>query len=139
MAGYYKKRRSAGPSKNEQKVARAQDAKNQLRSGALGQRFPRLSRLKMQLVFMNAQQHLLDEKTVTLGPNDAFTFTAACPGRCGQGSFDIGARVELAITKAQPACEATAKCQQHLYAGSTELCGCELRAKMEFEYLPVPA
>lgn len=141
MATHYKKRRGhSGPSKNEEKVMRAKNALRQAVSGgALGARFPSVMRLSVRLVFLNAQQHVLEEKTLSLGLSDPCRFTVPCPGRCGVGVFDFTAKLESGVLAGDAVVEAGGKCQQPLYAGSPEVCGCEVKCRMEFSYRPKPS
>ena len=139
MAGYFKKRRkNQGPNKNEEKVQRGVDAQ----SGGgtnLSSRFPTVKRLKITLQFFTAQQLLLDEKVLELGPTDSCRFDAACPGRCGTGRFDFTEAVSNAVQRRQPVAESGALCQMPLFAGSKETCGCQVKCRMELEFLPPPA
>lgn len=138
MAGYFKKRRgSQGPNKNEQKVARARSAENQARLGGMvREKFPRVRRLRISLTFLDARQEVLDEKALVFGPSEAATFTVACPGRCGIGSFDFGGKIADAVGAGLPVSEGSAKCPEALYAGAAEACGCEVRCRMEIDYFP---
>lgn len=140
MPAYFKKRRGPqGPNKNEEKVQRAREAKDPGRSfGLLGMKFPSVKRLKVHVVFLDARQNVLEEKDFSLGPNDPAALTIPCPGRCGSGSFDLAGKIEQMATTALSASESGAKCPEPLYASSPEACGCEIRCKMEIEYLPAP-
>jgi len=139
MAGYFKKRRVAGPSKNEEKVLRGQSEERQARmAGTLSSRFPTVKRLRVDLKFLDARQQPLDEKHLDLKPGDAAIFTVPCPGRCGRGSFDFSKKAAETVEARLPASDSSAKCQEPLYAGSAEVCGWEARCRMEIEYLPLP-
>mgnify|MGYP001590435103 CR=1 FL=1 len=140
MARYFRKRRkNQGPNKNEEKVQRAEDARNQERSGGMGTRFPAVKQLRIHLAFMSAQKHILEEKDFNLGPADACVVTAACPGRCGSGSFDFTEKLIQAVQARQAVSECGAKCPLPIYAGSAEACGCEVRCRMDVDYFPAPA
>ena len=141
MAGYFKKRKGPqGPNKNEEKVLRAQKAESQARlTQALGARFPSLKRLKIQLTLLDHRQNVLEEKTLNLGPLDRPVFTQDCPGRCGHGVFDFGAKMAALAAAATPLYEGAVKCQEPLYAGASETCGCELRCRAELEFAPAEA
>ena len=138
MPAYFKKRRSSqGPNKNEEKVMRARDAQNQaLQAGALKEKFPTLKHLKIHLIFLDANQHVLDEKKLIFGPSDAAVFTVPCPGRCGRGSFDFGGKIAETVNAGLLFSESNAKCLESLYMASPETCGCEIRCRMEMDYLP---
>ncbi|MBI5242501.1 MAG: hypothetical protein HY922_02305 [Elusimicrobia bacterium] len=138
MAGYRKKRRGPqGPNKNEKKVLRSKDAQKQaLAAGLLSEKFPSIKRLSVHLVFRSAQQQLLDEKTLQLGPTDPCLFAMPCPGRCGTGSFDFTGKVEEAARSLLPSSDSSGKCAKPIFVGSSDLCGCELKCRMDLEYFP---
>lgn len=134
MATYFKKRKKGtGPNKNEQKVMRG----NQARS-PLGSRFPSVKQLRVHLVFLDAQQNILDEKNLTLAPGDSCFDVESCPGRCGKGSFNFSPRIDTAVKAGLPVVESSEKCAQALYANSPDVCGCEAKCRMEFDYFPAP-
>lgn len=112
---------------------RARDAGNQ---AVLGARFPSIKRLKLHLVFLDARQNVIDEKTLMLGPSDAAVFTVSCPGRCGKGTFNFAGKLEEAAGAGLAFCEASAKCPESLYASSIESCGCEIKCRMDIDYFP---
>lgn len=135
---FYKKRRRApaGPNKNEKKVMRGQaDARIARTAGVLGQRFPSLQALTIQLDFITPQQQLMDQQSRAYGPEDVCDFQAACPGRCnGQGSFDLAGKIESTINSRQENAQAAGTCQEPLYPGSPERCGMQLRCRIEAAY-----
>ena len=132
MPGYFKKRKRAqGPNKNEQKVMRARSAENQTRLGA---EYPSIKQLKIRLVFMGEHQNVIEEKNLVLGPADAAVFTVPCPGRCGQGTFDLEGKISETAAAGRPFSESGAKCAEALYAASQDACGCEVKCRMEIEY-----
>ena len=136
----FKKRRYAPPNKNEEKVKRSINAEYRAQSaGTLGSRFPQVERLSVRLTFLSPQQHILGEETRTFKPSDISNFIALCPGRCGGGSFNIEAKIEEVVTARLPSSESGGKCQQTLYAGSPDICACELKCKMEASYFPEKA
>src|SRR3954468_2637166 len=84
MAFYRKKRRKAGPSKNDEKVRRAQTAEdNERAAGTLSTRFPSLRSLRVKVAIATPQGVVLEESEETYGPNDPFFLEADCPGSCG--------------------------------------------------------
>ena len=140
MADYYKKRRIAGPSKNEQKIQREREQENRIRSaGTLRTRFPSVDHLRVALEFRGPQQQVLGSEVRDFKPQDACNFSAACPGQCGVGSFNLEAKIEKVIEGREMHSEGTGKCQEPLYAGAASVCGCELKCKIEVSYLPEPA
>ena len=81
MAFYRKKRRKAGPSKNDEKVRRAQTAEdNERAAGTLSTRFPSVRSLRVKVSIATPQGVVLEESEETYAPNDAFFLEADCPG-----------------------------------------------------------
>ena len=139
MARYFKKRKTAGgPNKNEQKVMRGEDSRRGGSGEMMGPRFPFVKEINLRLTFLNAQQRVLEEKTVSFGPMDSCEFTVPCPGRCGRGSFDFTLSIERAVSSRNPQLESSGKCLESLYADSVEKCGCELKYAAVISYLPLP-
>lgn len=141
MPGYFKKRRRprAGPNKNEEKVLRRKELEGRERAaGTLQERYPSVERLSIQLVFLSPQHQTLEQDTRVFGQSDPCDFQVSCPGRCGVGSFNLEAKINKVVTDRQTTSESSGKCQEPLYGGSSDLCGCELRCKMEIDYLPDP-
>ena len=141
MAGFYrKKKRNTGPSKNDEKVQRSKEAERLSGSGnSLGARYPSLQGLSIRLEFLSPHGASLGEETRSFKPNDACDFAAPCPGQCGVGDFDLVKKIDAMVAAGQPVLEASGKCVQPLFAGSKELCGCELRCRAAAEYKPKPA
>jgi len=134
MAFFHKKKRKAGPSKNEEKVRRARDAEAVTQAaGTLSTRFPGMRALKLRLTFKGAQGQLLQEEDIALKPGDAFQISADCPGRCGSGSFDFVSVVADALGRGQDAGTAELACAETLYGGSPNPCGCLARCEFTAE------
>lgn len=135
MAGYFKRRTAPGPSKNEQKVARGRDAAYKASSAeSLGQRYPAVQKIAIKLQFLSPQQHVIDEQTRAFSPQDRFDFAVPCPGRCGDGSFDLQAKVDAIVEKHEAVSESSGACQKPLYAGAAEVCGLQLKCRIEVQY-----
>ncbi len=141
MAQFFKKRRGkGGPSKNEQKVARGREAANRTRmAGTVGQRFPALERLTVKLEFISPQGQTVDTQSRGLGPDDAYEFSVPCPGRCGQGSYDLAAKIQAVIEAREGMSESSGQCRVPTYPGSPEVCGYQLKCRIEATYFPQPA
>ncbi|MBI5239875.1 MAG: hypothetical protein HY926_05345 [Elusimicrobia bacterium] len=141
MARFFKKRRkNAGPNKNEEKVQRAADALSRESSGGvLGARYPFVKRLKITLQFFSPQQTLLDEKVMDIKANDPYRFDADCPGRCGNGHFDFSEAVANAVTRRRNLSESGGVCPQPIFAGASQTCGCQAKCRIEIDFLPLPA
>ena len=137
---YFKRRRgSGGPSKNEKKVMRSREEERQSRAGGtLAQRYPYVKRLVVHLEFLSPQKHPLSQETRAFEPADICKFSVSCPGRCGDGSFDLAGKIDAVILAEQTASESSGKCPKPLYAGAAETCGCELKCRLEVSYLPKP-
>jgi hypothetical protein len=141
MQPYYKKKRkNTGPNKNEAKVMRSKEVERLGSSGnSLGARFPGVERLVVALQFLSSHQADLGAETRSFGPSDACNFAVPCPGPCGAGDFNLATKIESVITNRAPASEASGKCGQPLFAGSKDLCGCELKCRLTVTYRPLPA
>lgn len=131
---YYKKRKHAqGPTKNEEKVQRAKYAQNQARN-TLGSKFPVVKHMSLRLAFSDQRQNLIEEKVLSYGPNDPVAFSVACPGRCGKGTFNLSAKITELVNGQRAASEEVSKCAEPLYMGTQEVCGYELKYRVELEY-----
>ena len=135
MAGYFKKRRSAGPSKNEERVRRARaDEDQKRRAGTLATRFPEVESLKLDVAFLDARGNELDRRALSLVPSSPVAFSQACPGRCGHGTLDLAASVAEAVAARRALSESSVKCAESLYAGSAETCGVEAKIRIDIRY-----
>ncbi|MBI4676288.1 MAG: hypothetical protein HY748_01760 [Elusimicrobia bacterium] len=140
MPPFYKKRRNTGPSKNDLKVQRNLESERLARSGdTLARRFPSVQRLSIRLEITGPQKQLLAAETRVFGPADRCGFEVACPGRCGGGRFDLDAKVVAVLSARQTASESSGVCQNPIYAGSSDVCGCRLACAIEAAYRPEPA
>lgn len=140
MAAFYKKRRNTGPSKNDLKVQRNMESARLSRSGdTIGRRFPTVQRVSIRLEIMGPQGQLLSEETRVFSPADRCGFEVQCPGRCGGGRFDLEAKLAAVLNSRETASESSGVCQNPIYAGSSEVCGCRLSCKIEAAFKPEPA
>jgi hypothetical protein len=138
MPGFYrKKRRKAGPNKNQEKVQRGREAEAEAHAaGTLATRFPAVRGVKIHITVTSPQGVVLDETDDLIGPNDAFQIGADCPGRCGSGSFDFAVLVEQSLTKLEDQGSAETACAEPLYGGGPEACGCIAKCEFEAEFAP---
>ena len=137
MAGYFKRRVRPSPNKNELKVRRGLAASGQTRSaGLLSEHYPSVRRLSIRLDFFSPKQIPLDQRSREFGPSDVCDFTAPCPGQCNSGSFDLAEKVRLVIEAKETLLESVETCKQLLYADSPNVCGSQLRYKIEVTYFP---
>ncbi len=133
MAGYFPKRKKdTGPNKNEKKVLRAEDERRQ-GSRVLGNDYPLIKRVSVQLKFLNPQRAVIGEETRAFGASDRFDFSAPCPGSCGEGTFDLEGRIAKMVEGREASAEANGKCQRQRY-GSPDPCGCELNCRIDVVY-----
>ena len=138
-AQYRKKRRNAGPSKNEEKIERNRQAETMLRSSnSLGARYPEVRSLTVKLAFFGAQGQSFGEETRSFAPPDPCNFAVSCPGRCGVGSFDLAAKISAIVLACETISKSSGICQEKLYAGAVEMCQCRLECTIEVSYRPAP-
>lgn len=126
MADFYrKKKRKVGPSKNDEKLQRAQDAADSARAaGTLVANFPGLSGLKATITVKGAQGQLLDEKTISLKAGDSFQVAADCPGACGSGRFDFAPLLADTLSQGGKSGRAELACGMPSYSGGGGTCAC---------------
>jgi hypothetical protein len=104
----------------------------------LGQMFPTVQKLSLQVDFLTPQEELMDQKTMTFGAQDVFALTVPCQGRCGRGEFDLSAKVRSVVEALQTRAEGRAVCPEPLFNGSTDPCGFHMRCRIDVAYLPRP-
>lgn len=138
MAFYRKKRRKAGPSKNDEKVRRAQNASDQERAaGTLSTRFPTLRALKVKVSIATPQGVVLEESEETYGPNDPFFLEADCPGSCGSGSYDFAVLISQSLESMQERGSSQIICAEPSYSGAAgATCGCIAKCEFTAETAP---
>ena len=132
MAFYRKKRRKAGPSKNDEKVRRSQTAEdNERAAGTLSTRFPSVRSLRVKVSIATPQGVVLEESEETYAPNDPFFLEADCPGSCGSGSYDFAVLIGASLEALKMRGSAQIVCAEPSYSGAAgAVCGCI--AKCEF-------
>lgn len=138
MAFYRKKRRKAGPSKNEKKVGRQQNAEDQERAaGTISTRFPAVRALRVKVSIATPQGVVLEESEETYGPNDPFYLEADCPGSCGSGSYDFAGLIAQSIESMQERGSAQIICAEPSYSGAAgATCGCIAKCEFTAERAP---
>src|SRR5512135_2279678 len=118
MQPSFKRRRRphAGPTKNELKVRRREEAKNRAaQQRPLGEAFPGLARLSMTLQFTSNDRRPLDEAKRDVSAADVGEFTAECPGRCRfMGLFDLEPRIKAAVAARETSVQASELCQERI-------------------------
>lgn len=136
MARYFKKRRPPAENKNEMKVQRRQDEDR--RGTMLGQMYPNVGRLKVRLAFVTPRGEPAGEETRVIGQRDEANLSASCPGPCGVGTFNLGAKLASMVEAGETAADSSAKCQAERYGSVGEPCGYELRCHIDVEYSAQP-
>lgn len=138
VATYYKKKRkNSGPNKNEEKVQRGKEAERLgAASNTLGARFPGVEKLVVTLQFLSSRQADLGSETRAFSPQDPCRFDVACPGPCGVGDFNLIDKIESVIAARLASSEASGQCEEPIFAGSQELCGCRLNCRLTVSYRP---
>ncbi len=138
MAFYRKKRRKAGPSKNDEKVRRAQTAEDHERAaGTVSTRFPALRSLRVKVSIATPQGVVLEESEETYGPNDPFFLEADCPGSCGSGAYDFAVLIAQSLENLQERGAAQIICAEPSYSGAAgAVCGCVAKCEFIAEVAP---
>lgn len=141
MARYFKKRRPVGPSKNEEKLQRNREAEARERNlGRLVDQFPQVEQMTIHLDLLSPQQHSLAEpETRVFKSEDRVDLSVPCPGRCGQGSFNLAGKVTALVEGHETKAEASGICQEPLFAGASDVCGVRLACKIEVQYAETKA
>lgn len=129
MTFFKKKKRKPGPSKNEEKLRRARDARaEEQAAGTLAERFPSVRSVMVKLSVSTPQGVVLAESSETYGPDDYFQFEADCPGSCGSGKFDFSAVLADALQNGRASGTAQLVCAEQSYGGGPGgTCGCVAR------------
>jgi len=136
---YRKRRRMREPNKNEEKVQRAEAARDRENSGdTLVAKFPSVKNLKLHIQFVGDHNQVLEDSVQTTVPGKSLRSRMDCPGRCGNGCFDFSGIIEQAVNSRQSLCENSVSCPEPTYPGSPELCGCHAKYRLEIEYHPLP-
>lgn len=138
MPPFIRRRKRGGPpepNKNEKKILRHQETERLKRcADLLGDVFPSVLRLSIQLDFITPQQHPLERSSRVFSPAETCDFLVPCPGRCGgEGSFDLTDKIKFVIQSHQQSAEETAICQEAIAIGS-DACSLQLRCKIEVAY-----
>lgn len=135
MQGFPKRRRKPGPSKNEEKVRRQDEAERRA-SIPLAAAFPRLERLTGELSFVLPPGSVLETKTIDAGREENLNLSFDCPGRCGRGRFHLGPKVAAAIAQNREVLQIADACTER--SMGTDACGCEMRGTLNLRLTPLP-
>ncbi|MBI3298273.1 MAG: hypothetical protein HYZ75_08925 [Elusimicrobia bacterium] len=136
MAQYRKRRIAHGPNKNEEKVRRGQEAETRSRSTSLGERFPAVDRLILELTVTAPQDGSVERSTRDISADQGCELTLGCPGRCGRGVFDLAAMVTAAVEAKNPAATGAAVCQEPFLPGLPDVCGVKVDCRLTITFKP---
>jgi hypothetical protein len=140
MAGFQKRRRKPGPSKNEEKVSRGKEEERMAHpSNRLGNRYGSAERLALALTLTGNHQEVLGQETRSFGREDACSFGVDCPGLCGGGRFDLSPKISEIVSLREPSVEFSLICQERTYGGAGTSCGVTLKCRVDASYKPIPA
>jgi hypothetical protein len=128
---FHKRRIKPSPNKNKAKALRRQ-GDNDLPT--MEQRWPDVDRLTVQLHFSNPQGYPAGDEILEFGPSDLANFDVSCVGPCGDGKMDLAGKISDMMSKRETTSEARGKCQRVVYAGTGEVCGHELRCRIDIAY-----
>ncbi len=119
MAEFYKKKkRKVGPSKNDEKLQRAQSAADDARAaGTLSMNFPGIAALKASLSIKGAQGQILEERVINIGAQDPFMIENDCPGACGSGKYYFGDVIAEALASDRLSGRSDQPCGMPSYGG----------------------
>ena len=135
MAGFHKKRRRPGPSKNDEKVSRGKDEERRAHpSNWLGNRFELVQGLAVQFELIGTHSEMLGQETRKFSREDACGFSVPCPGLCGGGTFDLGMKIGEAVAAQQAHAEGDLVCQNKTYSGPATVCGVTLKYRLDLTY-----
>jgi hypothetical protein len=104
-------------------------------NGRLGLMYPPVSTLNIRMEFVSPEGHSLSSEDRQFSPSDLVDFSAPCQGRCGNGRMDLEGKISQIVNAGQTTCETRGVCQELLYAGANDVCGCELRCVIKVAYL----
>ncbi|MBI3551484.1 MAG: hypothetical protein HY077_03115 [Elusimicrobia bacterium] len=139
MAGFHKKRRRPGPSKNDEKVSRGKDEERLAHpSNWLGNRYDSVQGLALAIELIGTHNELLGQESRKFGRDDACGFSFPCPGLCGGGTFDLGVKISEIVATKEPHSEFSVVCQHKTYSGPSTVCGVTLKCRLDVVYKAAP-
>ena len=139
MARFFKPKRrrtNAGPNKNESKVLRRESTERGKGSAeTLGDRFPNVGRLVLDMHFITPQDQPFEDVKRTMNAADPLDLYLECPGRCGDGSFDLSERVAAMVDAQRKRSNEKLVCPQPIYAGPAGACDFRLECQIEVQFI----
>ena len=136
MAQNFKKRRRPhGPSKNELRAARNENADlARSREDTLRQKFPNVSRLKLDIRLEGPSGIPLGEESKGIVLEKAVGVVIPCPSTCGGGQMNLTEALEESIRESKVTGEGLEICQAASYMDSRTPCGTKLYYRFTIEY-----
>jgi len=137
MPTNYRKRRTPhGPSKSELRAARNERAELQkTRTDTLGQRFPQVNRIDLDLRLEAAVGGAtLDHTHRSLDANSPLDLGVACPTSCANGRFSLLETVTDLLNTSREKYQGMASCQMASYADFRVPCGTKLFYQITIQY-----
>src|SRR5438309_1125068 len=109
---YRKRRRPHGPSKSELRSIRNERAELQkIRADTLGQRFPQVSRIQLDLRLEAPAGAPLDHVQRSMNAQDPLDLQVACPSSCDKGRFSLLETVEDLLKSSKETYQGMSTCQ----------------------------
>lgn len=125
----YKKRRvPKAPNKNEERSRRNQNNLLPLKSY-----FPDVTRLTLDMSFINSRGNSLEPGHFEYGPSDSVNFLVTCPGGCNDGKTNLQGKIESLVRERATSGEGRAQCGEEIYTGD-EICACRIECRINLSY-----
>ena len=137
MARFFKPKRrrpNSGPNKNQQKVLRREQESRS--GGTLQERFPGVESLVLDLQFISASGEPYDRIERRVSAKDPCDFSAPCPGRCGDGQYDLEQSVRSLVQDRRETTEEHLVCRETVYGDQTKTCDFRLTLRITLRYSP---
>jgi hypothetical protein len=135
MARFFKPKRrrtNTGPNKNESKVLRRERIERDKGTAVtLGDLFPSIRRLSLDIRFMTPQNQPFEEFKRTMEAGDPCDLILNCPGRCDVGRFDLSERVGAMVQTRRERSDEKLICPQPIYAGPAGSCDFRLECRVD--------
>jgi hypothetical protein len=127
---YRKRRILPAKNKNDAKVKRRQ---GDVQQPLLSVLYPGVKQIEIALQFYDARGNFLDERDMIVEQQDEADFRVDCPS-CGDGRMDLEGKIKDVVSRKQTSADAKGRCNSVLFAGSSDVCGTELRCRINVAY-----
>lgn len=104
---------------------------------SLGDRYSSVAKLDIQMEFSSPEGHILDSTHKIFKSSDSLDLWATCPGRCGNGRFDLEMKISQIVNSRQTSFETKDICNEVIHVGANDACKSELRCKIQIDYLAI--